>query len=278
MNPSATPSPAALAGRFLFEPIAPWLARFPEHLPDACAFNALLAQEPRHTGDGQPLRFAEPRSDGMGYEARIAQHGVVEHRSNNWHDFFNALVWLEFPQAKAALSARHGQELAQHGAHSAHAPRGCVRDALTQFDECGIVVLSSHGDLNQGLHEQRWAEVFWQQRPAVQQHMRFIVFGHATYDLLQAPFPGLCAKALYLDTTAYTVHAPWSALGPALDNYLAHWLQHQLMRPKDLRPLPLLGIPGLTPESEFAQYYQDTRQFRPLAQAPQRQYPPQFRL
>ena len=33
-----------------------------------------------------------------------------------------------------------------------------------------------------------------------------------------------------------------------------------------LVPLPLLGIPGLTPASECADYYRDTRQFRPRRQ------------
>jgi hypothetical protein len=35
-------------------------------------------------------------------------------------------------------------------------------------------------------------------------------------------------------------------------------------KPKDFHPLPLLGIPGATPDNEFSTYYDDTRQFRPL--------------
>lgn len=31
----------------------------------------------------------------------------------------------------------------------------------------------------------------------------------------------------------------------------------------DLQPLPLLGIPGVTPDSELASYYDDRWQFRP---------------
>ena len=37
--------------------------------------------------------------------------------------------------------------------------------------------------------------------------------------------------------------------------------------PRSLAPLPLLGIPGVTADSECAAYYRDTRQFRPRRQA-----------
>ncbi|HLO65211.1 MAG TPA: DUF3025 domain-containing protein, partial [Azonexus sp.] len=35
------------------------------------------------------------------------------------------------------------------------------------------------------------------------------------------------------------------------------------MKPHDFQPLPLLGIPGVTPENENPAYYDDTWQFRP---------------
>mgnify|MGYP000420307001 CR=1 FL=1 len=38
--------------------------------------------------------------------------------------------------------------------------------------------------------------------------------------------------------------------------------------PRDLQPLPLLGIPGATTENETATYYADTRQFRPARTIP----------
>jgi hypothetical protein len=34
-------------------------------------------------------------------------------------------------------------------------------------------------------------------------------------------------------------------------------------RPRDFQPLPLLGIPGVTPASENPAFYDDTWQFRP---------------
>ena len=35
------------------------------------------------------------------------------------------------------------------------------------------------------------------------------------------------------------------------------------LAPNDLQPLPLLGIPGVTPENADPAYYDDTWQFRP---------------
>jgi DUF3025 family protein len=32
---------------------------------------------------------------------------------------------------------------------------------------------------------------------------------------------------------------------------------------EDYAPLPVLGVPGWTPENEFERYYEDVQQFRP---------------
>ena len=79
-----------------------------------------------------PIRFVPPPADGLGYEARIAMHGEGRNPPDNWHDWFNALVWLGFPRPKAALSARHAAELAAASPLAApDCARGRVRDAMT---------------------------------------------------------------------------------------------------------------------------------------------------
>ena len=77
-------------------PLAPLLARLPP-APDALALAELATSLPVHTASGQVLRFVPPQDDGLGYEARIAVRGEVETRPDNWHDWFNGLVWLTFP-------------------------------------------------------------------------------------------------------------------------------------------------------------------------------------
>ena len=196
--------------------------------------------------------------------SRIWERGEVETRPDNWHDFFNALVWLAFPHTKNAISAAHVRAMQQTGEQ-----RGRVRDALTHFDECGIVVLSARDDLLDLLRNFRWRELFVDQRAAVRRDMRFIVFGHATYEALLAPFRGLTAKALLYPVDDGCLQMPTGELVAAVDQRLAADVAADCLRhPRDLQPLPLLGIPGLTPESEDPAFYEDTWQFRPGRRRP----------
>lgn len=243
---------------FLFDPLRGWLDQLPPR-PDAAAVAELAERFPVHADNGQPIRFVPPQADGRIYECRIHECGEVETRPDNWHDFFNALVWLNFPQTKKAISAAHVRAMQAPGEL-----RGGVRDALTHFDECGIAVLSTCPELLECLRGFRWKELFVEHRDEVRRHMRFVVFGHATYEQLLAPFRGLTAKALL-----YRVDASWLAMSAgdlsiAVDGLLAADIgAGRLARPGDLQPLPLLGIPGLVPASEDPAYYDDSWQFRP---------------
>ena len=38
------------------------------------------------------------------YEKTIYQTGQIMTRELHWHDFFNAMVWMSFPQTKASLN------------------------------------------------------------------------------------------------------------------------------------------------------------------------------
>ena len=195
----------------------------------------------------------------MAYEARTWARGEVETRPDNWHDFFNALVWLAFPQAKQAITAAHVAAMQPAGGE-----RGAVRDALTHFDECGIAVLSTRADLLDLLRGFQWQDLFVAHRAQVCTAMRFVVFGHATYEALLAPFRGLTAKAVLLEVTPDVLALPAAALTAAVDARLAAALAGSAYRrPRDFQPLPLLGIPGVTPASEAPGFYDDAWQFRP---------------
>lgn len=242
----------------LFAPLRGWLDALPSR-PDHQALSLLAERHPVFSRRGQRIRFVPPRADGRSYEDRIWQTGEVETRPDNWHDFFNGLVWLTFPQTKAAINAAH--VAATPGAGSA---RGSTRDALTHFDECGIVVLASHPDLLDLLRGFHWKTLFVDRRSDVLASMRFIVFGHATYQALLAPFPGLTGKAVLYPVDARCLHLSATALPAVLDTRLAADLAAgAYSRPRDLQPLPLLGIPGVVPDNECAVYYDDRRQFRP---------------
>jgi len=235
-----------------------WLGQLPP-APDTAAVAALAERFPVIAPDGRRIRFVPPRPDGLVYECRIADTGEVETRPGNWHDFFNALVWLTFPQTKLAISARHVQAMTPAGA-----ARGMERDALTHFDECGIVVLSSQRRLLDLLRGFSWRELFAERRADVLRAMRFVVFGHATYESLLNPFRGLTAKAILHEVDDGWLDMPVADQAAAVDALLAADFAHgRYARPRDLQPLPVLGIPGVTADSEVTSYYDDVRQFRP---------------
>ena len=251
-------SAATLYAAPLFDPLRHWLARLPPR-PDAQALAELAGQFPIHTENGQRVRFVPPRPDGLAYECRIWESGEVETRPDNWHDFFNALVWLSFPQTKIAVSAAHMRAMQAPGE-----TRGTLRDALTHFDECGIVVLSSQPELLDLLRGFRWKELFVGRRAEVKRCMRFVIFGHAIYESLLKPFRGLTAKAVLYEVGEDWLALDAAGLNAAVDSRLAADLTSgRYGRPRDFQPLPLLGIPGVTPDSEHPDYYDDTSQFRP---------------
>ena len=176
-------APASLAGRPLYEPIAPLLARFAGGLPDAAALCALLREVAAGaaSGSGRPIRFVPPPADAPAYEQHIDATGEVPTRPDDWHDFFNALAWCVWPRSKAACNALH---LAEQSAREAAglAGRGSRRDALTQFDECGILVVSADPEVSALLAAHAWEVAFWQRRDRLLATTRFLVFGHGSWD------------------------------------------------------------------------------------------------
>lgn len=203
------------------------------------------------TGSGAPLRFVVPDDLDLGYEVRAFECGEVVTRPDNWHDAFNAQVWLEFPHSKAALNRHHVEAMADEPAGR----RGRLRDRITQFDECGIVITGLRSELWQALCAHQWQVVFVEHRAEVLVTAHFHTFGHATRDAMRAPFFGLCGKALWLEDEIPD-HA-------ALDLALCRRLTSADFN-TPWQPLPVLGIPGVISASEDPAYYGDERQFRPL--------------
>lgn len=265
MSPPAPP-PAAYAGRPLFEPVASLLAALPAGLPDHAGLQRLLAQAAPQaaSGSGRPIRFVLPDESATAYEVRIHTSGEVPTRVGDWHDFFNALAWCVWPRTKAACNALHLQEIAARAA-SAEEGRGPRRDALTQFDECGVLVVSADPEIPALLAAHQWEAAFWQRRASVRANTRFLVFGHGSWDQLRQPFFGLCAKAIHRVVEPDWLDLPPSVQQAETDAWLAAHLTTRFptLTPRAFSPLPLLGIPGVTPASEDVGYYRDTRQFRP---------------
>jgi hypothetical protein len=210
------------------------------------------------TAAGLPLRFAAEASN-AGYERHIGACGAVSTRAKNWHDLFNALAWFAWPKSKAALNARHLRELETGAARV----RGPVRDALTLFDESGLVVLCANPRLRALLENHAWVELFRLRRHAVMRDMRFLAFGHALVEKLLDPYPAITAKCWFIETRRDELDAPAGELTALADARLATALATDRLAPARLPPLPVLGIPGWWPDNERADFYFDRAVFRP---------------
>ena len=247
----------------LFAPLLARLgaAQFSSRFPDCAALNALLDQ--RHlNAAGQAIRFVAPDSASRdeAYEARIFRCGEIATREHNWHDLFNALAWLTMPRTKREVNRLHCEHALQQATH-----RGAVRDALTLFDESGVLIACSDASLAQLLADFQWRALFVQRRADVQRHMRFYVLGHALQEQMLRPYPGVTGKALILDCDAAFMHRPLPEQLCELDERTAQWISRPgaLASTRVLSPLPLLGIPGWDPANAEASYYDNTRVFRP---------------
>jgi hypothetical protein len=218
------------------------------------------------SGGGAPIRFVAPvlpsKEFSAQYEVRIFETGEVQTRPDNWHDLFNALVWLAFPKTKAVLNRHHYEEIR---ARRGEPLRGTARDVLTLFDEGGIVVAAADAELQALLREFRWKELFWRRRAEVLRSMHFYVFGHAIYEKALEPYKGVTAKALILDVAPALFNAPHALQLSQLDARAADYFSgtQALASTHTLSPLPILGIPGWEPANAREEYYDDAAQFRP---------------
>lgn len=206
------------------------------------------------SGGEQPLRFETlmQATAAADYESRIYDKGVVPLREENWHDFFNAAAWLAFPRSKAVLNRAHVAALqVQQGA--VRSPR---RDALTLFDESGVLVLSRSRRVLDDIRAFAWQRLFCDRREELLASTRFAVFGHALYEKALSPYVGMTGHALLIETADRTA-------SDDLDAVAADVVLGGITQPRDLSPLPVLGVPGWWDANRDAAFYANTAYFRP---------------
>ena len=205
---------------------------------------------------GAPVVFV-PQSDlpeGTAYEQYIWDTRRVPTR-DNLHDFFNGLVWLQFPRTKRRLNQLQAQAIATDGVQ---AVRGPLRDAVTVFDENGAL-LQAPNALWDALRARDWQRLFIDLRP-LWAEARLVLFGHALLEKLVFPRKPIVAHAF---------HAPVAMNSIAdVDGWLADQMKASAWSTKPFTPLPVLGVPGWWPANEAPGFYDDAQVFRPLRAAP----------
>lgn len=212
-----------------------------------------------HALGNAPVRFVPPSAqpDGMGYESYIHAHGSVPTRPN-LHDVFNALCWMRFPESKRSLNRLQAEAIAAAG--PTRGVRGRLRDALTLFDENGLL-LSAPEPLWAALQARDWHRLFVTQR-SLWADAQVVTFGHALTEKLVEPYASITAHVLCLPMPASPTAA--GAVGPhPWDAWLAAHLDGDWLATKPYTPLPVLGIPGWWPENENPAFYDNAQVFRP---------------
>jgi hypothetical protein len=214
-------------------------------------------------------------ADGLHYEQRIAERAEIATRERNWHDLLNALIWLRFPQLKAALNSRQVEQIAIAGPKS----RTRAQCALTLFDEAGVVVTLSDPALLALWDAHDWHGLFWRERHAWSDgRIDVTVFGHALLEHALKPRQLLVGKALVVllmptGDVENIAAPPGEARSEATIAALAQAIVRGalLTDPQELRPLPLSGVPCWHADNTSEAFYLSAPCFCPLREG--RRYP-----
>jgi len=250
----------------IFTPLAATIAALPaERWPTHAELTD--AAKDAQTARGKRVRFVKPRErserERTHYELHINETGEVETRASSWHDLFNALVWIAFPRAKAAINAQHAAILEEGGEAEARR-RSPERDALTLFDEGGVIVASRSPELLRLIVDFEWKELFWRRRAELERSVRFLAFGHALYEKALDPYIGIVAKTVFVPVTDLFFMSAAESQVAAVDELIAgHFSRRaRFVSPKAMAPMPVMGVPGWHPQTGDESFYDDPQHFR----------------
>lgn len=228
--------------------------------------------------DERPLRFAAQTpnllADGLHYEERIAQHGVIATRENAPHDWFNALVWLRHMHLKRAMNARQVADIARVGRKQ----RTRGQCALTHFDEAGAVVWLGSPEAIAAWDAHDWKDLFRVRRADWGARIAITVVGHALYEYAFVHKTMPVAKALAVVVNPMEIRARCAVAStipcwPEAERSIAARIAsgRVLADPQELRPLPLAGIPEWHAGAQSGDFFETMACFQPLR--PGRRYP-----
>lgn len=246
-----------------------WPEGFDAEAKESCAAQ-LEAIRCKHqvgmTGQSPRFEFSDVSMKALEYERCVAQ-GFIPTR-DLYHDWFNGLVWLAYPKTKALINRLHVQEDTSLKPPSGN-QRSPLRDAITLWDESGMILLTNNPNVEPALDGHDWPYLFGQLRPEWGYHILPFCFGHGLLDALRSPHKGLCAKVRVVQVDRDIIQGFGMVPGVGIrlsacavldEIFLA--VIHGLKSPRDLKPLPVMGIPGWFDQNESPGYYDDESVFR----------------
>ncbi len=233
------------------------------------------------TGKGKALKFVPQavldkinETTPTAYETLIADTGQIPTR-NNLHDLFNGWVWLTFPKTKALLNRYQAEQIAELGITG---KRGKVRDAITVLDENGAILITANHFIAQALKNFDWQNClvkprsFWHNFADVDKNQNnppqaiLMLCGHALIEQLVTPRKPLCSHTFILQVEEDFFQSSMNEQRQQVDKLLLkvvdNWLQQDDVSPRQLSPLPVLGVPYFWTENANPEFYNDNYVFR----------------
>ena len=228
--------------------------------------------QPVHDYDAQTLQFVSQNAlpEGEAYEHFIGTTGNIPTR-DNLHDLFNGSIWLTFPKTKAVLNYYHMLEIAKQGISER---RGRVRDTITVFDENGAVLVTADPSIGEALIDFDWQASLvtprdkWDDptQPDDSAQAAVYIFGHALLEQLLYPRKPLCAHSIVIHVTQSFFTLSLAERMSYLDDKVAEYMDTLLSKddvtPRQLAPLPILGVPYFWAENTDNDFYEDSYVFR----------------
>ncbi|MGP9544818.1 DUF3025 domain-containing protein [Psychrobacter sp. AOP7-B1-25] len=228
--------------------------------------------KPAHEHKSQTLQFVSQNAlpEGEAYEQFIGTTGNIPTR-DNLHDLFNGSIWLTFPKTKAVLNYYHMLEISKQGISER---RGRVRDTITVFDENGAVLVTSDASIGDALVNFDWQASLVKPRakwdhPTQSNNSAqaaVYIFGHALLEQLVSPRKPLCAHSIVIHVAQEFFTLPLAERTNCLDSKVAEYMDTLLsnddVKPRQLAPLPILGVPHFWAENKAADFYEDSYVFR----------------
>ena len=228
--------------------------------------------KPTHDHKSQTLQFVSQNvlPEGEAYEQFIGTTGNIPTR-DNLHDLFNGSIWLTFPKTKAMLNYYHMLEIAKQGISER---RGRVRDTITVFDENGAVLVTADPNIGEALVDFDWQASLVKPRakwdnpaqPNTSAHAAVYIFGHALLEQLVHPRKPLCAHSIVIHVAQEFFTLLLAERMRYLDDKVAEYMDTLLsndeVKPRQLAPLPILGVPHFWAENADTDFYEDSYVFR----------------
>jgi len=208
------------------------------------------------------------------YESRIYLKGELQTRLENWHDFFNATAWLQFPKIKSALNSLHYETSKNREAGTNRSP---LENAIALFDECGSIIVADDEKYLELIRNHQWKEIFWDNQDAwgsnnSSGHVQCYVFGHAMHEKALTPYLGMTTHNIMLTQESGFFQKDFLEQLSIIDQTISDiWLRKKIEKAKELQPLPLLGIPAWWKEKQDSKFYDNQDYFRLLNKQSQRE-------